>query len=89
LYSEAIVLCRTAYCFLIDTDNVFRFAGSDTTAISLRATLYYLIKTPTSYKRLQAEIDEADRAGKLSNFVTYSESLELEYLYVSQPISLD
>ncbi|PMD22339.1 cytochrome P450 [Hyaloscypha hepaticicola] len=57
-------------------------AGSDTTAISLRATLYYLIKTPSSYKRLQAEIDEADRAGKLSKFVTYSESLALEYLQV-------
>lgn len=89
MYSEAIVLCLTAYCFLVDTNTVNRFAGSDTTAISLRATLYYLIKTPTSYKRLQAEIDEADRAGKLSKFVTYSESLELEYLYASQPTPLD
>jgi hypothetical protein len=89
LCSEAIVLCLTAYYFSIDTNSVNRFAGSDTTAISLRATLYYLIKTPTSYKRLQAEIDEADRAGKLSKFVTYSESLELEYLYVPCPISID
>jgi cytochrome P450 len=55
-------------------------AGSDTTAISLRAILYYLVKTPTSYKRLQEEIDAADRAGKLSEFVSYGESLELEYL---------
>ncbi|PVH73614.1 cytochrome P450 [Cadophora sp. DSE1049] len=57
-------------------------AGSDTTAISLRAILYYIIKTPKSYERLQSEIDEADRAGKLSEFVTYGESLELEYLQV-------
>ncbi|PMD29718.1 cytochrome P450 [Hyaloscypha variabilis F] len=57
-------------------------AGSDTTAISLRAILYYLVKTPTSYKRLQEEIDAADRAGKLSEFVSYGESLELEYLQV-------
>ncbi|KAH9205669.1 putative P450 monooxygenase [Leptodontidium sp. 2 PMI_412] len=58
------------------------FAGSDTTAISLRAIIYYIIKTPKTYKRLQEEIDEADRAGKLSEFVTYGESLELEYLQV-------
>jgi hypothetical protein len=32
------------------------------------------------YNRLQNEIDEADRAGKLSSYVTYAESLELEYL---------
>jgi cytochrome P450 len=57
-----------------------RLAGSDTTAISLRAILYYLIQTPKSYKRLQAEIDNADRVGKLSKFVTYGEGLELEYL---------
>ena len=58
----------------------FSLAGSDTTAISLRAILYYLVKTPTSFKRLQEEIDAADRAGKLSEFVSYGESLELEYL---------
>lgn len=57
-------------------------AGSDTTAISLRAILYFIIKTPKTYKRLQEEIDTADRAGKLSEFVTYGESLELEYLQV-------
>jgi cytochrome P450 len=61
-------------------NNDVRLAGSDTTAISLRAILYYIIKTPKTYKRLQAEIDEADRAGKLSKFVTYGECLDLEYL---------
>ncbi|CAL3970624.1 unnamed protein product [Diplocarpon coronariae] len=58
------------------------FAGSDTTAISLRAILYYILKTPQSYSRLQKEIDGAQRAGRLSEFITYSESLELEYLQV-------
>ena len=55
-------------------------AGSDTTAISLRAILYYIIQTPDVYKRLQAEIDEADRTGKLSDVVTYAECLDLQYL---------
>ncbi|KAE9376326.1 cytochrome P450 [Stipitochalara longipes BDJ] len=70
------------HCDLINHLSNNLLAGSDTTAISLRAILYYIIKTPESYTRLQNEIDVADRAGKLSKFVTYGESLELEYLQV-------
>ncbi|KAJ5585632.1 cytochrome P450 [Penicillium hetheringtonii] len=55
-------------------------AGSDTTAISLRAIIYFTIQNPAVYKRLQEEIDEADKAGKLSEYVTYAECLELPYL---------
>ncbi|GKZ24779.1 hypothetical protein AbraIFM66951_002001 [Aspergillus brasiliensis] len=55
-------------------------AGSDTTAISLRAIIYYLIKSPRVYQKLQKEIDETDQAGKLSRCVTYNECLELKYL---------
>ncbi|RDH36020.1 cytochrome P450 [Aspergillus welwitschiae] len=55
-------------------------AGSDTTAISLRAIIYYLVKSPRVYRNLQKEIDEADQAGKLSRYVAYGECLELEYL---------
>ncbi|KAF4834326.1 Cytochrome P450 monooxygenase gsfF [Colletotrichum tropicale] len=55
-------------------------AGSDTTAISLRAVFYYLLKNKHAYQTLQQEIDNADRDGKLSPVVQYSESLELEYL---------
>ncbi|KAH0437089.1 cytochrome P450 [Colletotrichum camelliae] len=55
-------------------------AGSDTTAISLRAVFYYLLKNKHAYQTLQQEIDKADRDGKLSPVVQYSESLELEYL---------
>jgi cytochrome P450 len=71
---------NSSCCINIETNVISRLAGSDTTAISLRAILYYLIKTPTPYKRLQAEVDQADRAGKLSKFVTYGESLELDCL---------
>ncbi|KAK3182230.1 Cytochrome p-450 [Lecanicillium sp. MT-2017a] len=55
-------------------------AGSDTTAISLRAVFYYLIKNPRCYEILQAEIDAADRNGKLSKHVSYAECLQLPYL---------
>lgn len=60
-----------------------RLAGSDTTAISLRAVFYYIIKDKRVYQTLQREIDEAHKLGKLSPVITYAESLQLEYLYVS------
>ena len=42
-----------------------------------------MVKNPRVYKNLVAEIDEADRHGALSRFVTYEQSLKLPYLYVS------
>lgn len=55
-------------------------AGSDTTAISLRACFYYLIKTPGAYRKLVNEILSADKEGKLSDSITYEECLKLPYL---------
>ncbi|KIX08689.1 uncharacterized protein Z518_03346 [Rhinocladiella mackenziei CBS 650.93] len=55
-------------------------AGSDTTAISLRACFYYLMKTPAAYAKLVSEIDNADKNHQLSTFVTYEECLKLPYL---------
>ena len=57
-----------------------RLAGSDTTAISLRAVFYFIVKNSEVYKKLQTEIDDADKAGKLSEYVTYAQCLELPYL---------
>lgn len=58
------------------------FAGSDTTAIALRAIIYYLLKTPDEMAKVVAELDAADRAGKLSHpTISYKESTEhLPYL---------
>lgn len=56
------------------------FAGSDTTAISLRSTFYYLVRNPACLKRLLEEIDEKDSAGKLSPIVTFNESQDMPYL---------
>lgn len=58
----------------------YRLAGSDTTAISLRAIIYFLVKNPTAYYALQQEIDAADREGKISEYITYAECLDLHYL---------
>lgn len=60
------------------------FAGSETTAISLGAVFYYLLRTPAALKKLQAEIDEAGREGAFGDnetgLVTWHESQKLEYL---------
>jgi cytochrome P450 len=50
-------------------------AGSDTTAISLRAMFYYLLKNPASLSRLRAEIGTAR-----SNPVSWAEAREMKYL---------
>jgi cytochrome P450 len=51
------------------------FAGSDTTAIALRAAIYFLIKNPEKMKKTLDEIDTADREGKLSHLIAYKESI--------------
>jgi cytochrome P450 len=60
------------------TSNIF--AGSDTTAISTRAIIYYLLKNPQYKQRLVEEIDNSRRQGKLSNPVKLSEADSMPYL---------
>lgn len=56
-------------------------AGSDTTAIAIRSILYHVMKNPSVYNKLVAEIDEADRAGHLSTpYIKYNEAMKLPYL---------
>ncbi|KAK3349306.1 cytochrome P450-like protein [Lasiosphaeria hispida] len=60
------------------------FAGSETTAISLSAVFYFLLKNPPALAALRAEIDEAARQGRFSDYetglVTWHESQTLPYL---------
>ncbi|THX98745.1 cytochrome P450 [Aureobasidium pullulans] len=60
------------------TSNIF--AGSDTTAISTRAIIYYLLKNPQYKQRLIEEIDDFRRQGKLSNPVKLAEADAMPYL---------
>ncbi|KPI42555.1 Pisatin demethylase [Cyphellophora attinorum] len=55
-------------------------AGSDTTAMALRAVFYFVVKDGRVYECLQREIDKADAEGRLGEFVSYSECLEMKYL---------
>ena len=50
------------------------FAGSDTTAIALRAIFYNLMRNPSKMDKLVAEIDQAHGQGKLGNPISYKES---------------
>jgi cytochrome P450 len=51
-------------------------AGSDTTAISLSAILYYLLKTPLTFEKLRQEVDSQHEKGK----IMFKESQEMPYL---------
>ncbi|KAL4937178.1 hypothetical protein BDV06DRAFT_216087 [Aspergillus oleicola] len=60
------------------------FAGSETTAISLAAVFYYLLKNPVLMSRVRAELDDAVHDGRIANrpscLITWSESQTLPYL---------
>lgn len=60
------------------TSNVL--AGSDTTAIMLRAIIYFLITNPGSLKKFMAELAQARHENRLSDIVTWKESRSLDYL---------
>jgi cytochrome P450 len=55
-------------------------AGSDTTAIFLRAVVYFLLLNPECERKLIAELVRARKAGRLSDVVTWKESRDLPYL---------
>ncbi|KAK4140506.1 Pisatin demethylase [Dichotomopilus funicola] len=55
-------------------------AGSDTTATTIRCTMLYLMTTPRAYTRLQAEIDEGIRAGRISSPIANAEANAMPYL---------
>ncbi|OCT45484.1 Pisatin demethylase [Cladophialophora carrionii] len=55
------------------------FAGSDTTAISLRALFYHLCKNPQAYQKCVDEILDFDARGELSEYVTYYEAQRMPY----------
>jgi cytochrome P450 len=57
-----------------------RLAGSDTTAISLRACFYYLIKTLRVMNKLRQQLEQHQREGRISDPITLEESLQMPYL---------
>lgn len=55
-------------------------AGSDTTAISLRAMIYFLLKNPDKKAKLIQEIDSAALAEDTSEVFSYQQALKMPYL---------
>ena len=60
------------------------FAGSETTAITLSAVFYYLLRNPSTLASLQKELDDAARQGAFADtetgLVTWHEAQKLPYL---------
>jgi cytochrome P450 len=59
------------------------FAGSDTTAITLRAIFYFLLKNPAKHRKLLEELDKAQAEGcftRLGCLVGWEEARDLPYL---------
>lgn len=56
-----------------------RFAGSDSTASTMQSFFYCILNHPSVYKNLTEEINKAQKAGQLSEIVTYAEALKLDY----------
>lgn len=61
------------------------FAGSETTAITLSAVFYYLLRNKSAYEKLKEELDEAARQNTFSDcetgLVTFAEAQKLPYLH--------
>ncbi|EMC95500.1 hypothetical protein BAUCODRAFT_123930 [Baudoinia panamericana UAMH 10762] len=62
----------------VATANVF--AGSDTTAITLRAIVYFLLQHPTCLQRLRSEMQQKKEDGSLSFPAPYSQLSAWPYL---------
>jgi cytochrome P450 len=54
------------------TSNVF--AGADTTAIALRAMIYYLLTNPHCLKKFLCELQERRGAGQISDPIRFAEA---------------
>ena len=55
-------------------------AGSDTTAISLSATTYFLLKNPEKMVKLRKELDGLKAQGRFSSPISYREAQDCIYL---------
>lgn len=70
----------TAYhVFMMGLSNII--AGSDTTAISLAAIMYYLVRTPAAMGKLREEVEQCDTGGKFSTgHLSFQDSRDMPYL---------
>lgn len=55
-------------------------AGSDTSATTIRIVMLSLLTNPTAYRKLQAEIDDGVKSGKISSPIKDAEARQMSYL---------
>ncbi|KAH7236613.1 cytochrome P450 [Fusarium tricinctum] len=55
-------------------------AGSDTTAVTLSSTLYYLYKNSDKLQKLRDEIEQKAKAGSISDPITFQQAQDMLYL---------
>ncbi|KEF62905.1 uncharacterized protein A1O9_00879 [Exophiala aquamarina CBS 119918] len=71
---------KVAATNMIDTCGSNIGAGSDTTAISLSAALFYLYANPEKISKLRHEIETGSAEGRISNPVTFQEAQNMPFL---------
>ncbi len=71
---------KLAFSEIIALTTTNLIAGSDTTAIGLRAILYFLCRHPRVYEKLQEEIDAAFASGAITSPIRYADGAKLDYL---------
>ncbi|CZT17471.1 related to pisatin demethylase [Ramularia collo-cygni] len=54
-------------------------AGADTTSIAMGTCLYYIVRHPDVYQKVQKEIDEYYEQNSLQRAITYQQTQELPY----------
>ena len=62
------------------TDNWCSMAGHDVLAVTLRAILYYVARTPRVETKLRTELATLEPQYAVSNRVPYVELVKLSYL---------
>jgi len=55
-------------------------AGSDTTSISLGSVIYHLCRYPYALENLRKELEDMEKAGSISNPVTFAQTQQMPYL---------
>lgn len=55
--------------------------------MALRAIVYFLVKHPRCYQKLNAEVTKQESQCALSEFVTFQQGLDMKYLSVHPVLS--
>lgn len=78
-YGIAMQVFMATLFTIANVKKISRFAGSDTTAIAMRAVVDGLLRNPTAYHHLQKKLDDAVADGRINVPVRYADAIKLPY----------